>query len=106
MKRLSNTQEMSIYSATTSTVKLYYVEIEGRINSLLKLIAGKRCHCEVVSAKNRKFAEEIAWDNFIADMNDLYESLVTRRDFKITSEDVTGVYEEGEVYYTLEELKY
>lgn len=86
-------------------MKLYYVDIDGKKNSSLKGIAGQSVHRETVSAKSHKEAKEKAWENFKNDMGDIYRAVTTRRDYKIESEDVTGVYKVGEVYFTAEEVK-
>ena len=58
-----------------------------------------RLHTETVIAESHNKAKEEAWNNLYRDMSDLWKAILTRRDVKIESENITfsGIYCD---YYT------
>lgn len=88
-------------------MKLYYIDIDGRSNHRARTMRDVSFHRELVKANNAKEAKEIAWEHFLNDMNDIWKITAgSQRSYKITAEDVTGVYAEDEVvYYTADRCR-
>lgn len=88
-------------------MKLYYIDIDGRSNHRSREVRNVSFHRELVKAGSASEAKAIAWEHFENDMNDIWKiTCGSPRSYKITAEDVTGVYaEDDDVYYTADRCK-
>ena len=86
-------------------MKIYSVDIYGRANTIYSGLRGRLLHTEIIVARSHKDAKEIAMMNFEEDLSDMWKNLITRRDVKIESEDITFEKRKcAECYYTEYEL--
>ena len=85
-------------------LRIYYVEITGRSNCIYKSIAGKELHHEIVVASSKKKAEDAAITNLLVDVDATWDTVLTRRNMKVSCEDWTFVKKRDEDYYHTEEF--
>lgn len=68
------------------SMKKYEVTIYGRTNTIITSIRDKKLYNEIVFAKSKNDAKNEAINNFHMFMNDMWKSIINRRDMRVECE--------------------
>lgn len=67
-------------------IKKYEVSIYGRTNTIITSIRDEKLYNEIVLAKSKNDAKNEAINNFYVFMNDMWKSIINRRDVRVECE--------------------